>query len=126
MNVRRVTTPRDAASAATLIHGYRRWMEVQLGTTAEESAPHMLPELDAPAEHYARVGGGLLLASTPGRGAGVVAVRPDDADGAEIKRLFVRRESRGSGAGRVLLEAAIDVPRRGGGPRRAPRDPRAS
>src|SRR4051812_41749730 len=111
MDVRAATTPRDAVSAAALIDEYRRWVEAALGVRAEDEAASLLPELTAPAEHYARTGGVLWLASAGGEDVGLVALRPDGAGDAEIKRLFVRPQARAGGAGRALVAAALELAR---------------
>ena len=58
--------------------------------------------------------GALLLAELDGRPVGCVAMRPWNTETAEMKRLFVRPEGRGSGAGRALAEAVIACARRAG------------
>lgn len=57
---------------------------------------------------YAPPQGTILLA---GDGAGVVAMRALDPFTAEMKRLFVRPGAQGTGLGRALAEAVIDVAR---------------
>src|SRR6267378_1646190 len=46
--------------------------------------------------------------------SGCVALRPLDADTAEMKRLYVRLAYRGQGLGRALAEAAIAAARQTG------------
>ena len=56
----------------------------------------------------------LLLAEDEVGAAGCVALRALDARTAEVKRLYVRRRTRGRGTGRVLIEAAIAAARNAG------------
>ncbi|MBS1814501.1 MAG: GNAT family N-acetyltransferase [Acidobacteria bacterium] len=62
---------------------------------------------------YAPPDGALLLARTDeGLALGCVALKkrtlPNGEQACELKRLYVTPESRGTGAGRVLMQAAID------------------
>lgn len=56
---------------------------------------------------YAEPGGCLLLARREGVAVGVVALKPQGKDAAELKRLFVLPAGRGAGLGRRLAEAAL-------------------
>lgn len=59
--------------------------------------------------------GALLLAEHEGRAVGCVALKPlDPPDVSEMKRLFVRPEARGLGAGRALVAAVVDAARGAG------------
>jgi GNAT superfamily N-acetyltransferase len=51
--------------------------------------------------------GGLWVATSDDTGIGCVALRPLDADAAEVKRMFVDAAWRGRGVGRALLDALI-------------------
>lgn len=60
---------------------------------------------------YAPPRGRLLVARLGQRSTGCVALRPLDGESAELKRLWVRPDARSSGAGRALVERAIDEAR---------------
>ncbi|HVT02114.1 MAG TPA: GNAT family N-acetyltransferase [Thermoanaerobaculia bacterium] len=58
---------------------------------------------------------GALLVAESGPGiVGCVAMRPLEGTACEMKRMFVRPEARGSGAGRLLAEEIIAAGRRAG------------
>jgi GNAT superfamily N-acetyltransferase len=61
--------------------------------------------------------GSLLVADVGGRAVGCIALRPlagNDAAAGEVKRLYLRVDARGSGAGRALAEAVIQRARAAG------------
>jgi putative acetyltransferase len=61
---------------------------------------------------YAAPGGCLLIArDAGGEAVGVLALRPRAPAIAEIKRLYVVPQARGTGLGRALLDRAIDEAR---------------
>jgi GNAT superfamily N-acetyltransferase len=57
--------------------------------------------------HYALPEGRLLMAIDDTTVAGCVAMRKIDGETCEMKRLYVRREFRGKGIGRVLVKAIL-------------------
>src|SRR5215471_7035660 len=63
---------------------------------------------------YAPPDGRLLIASANVVAAGCVALRKIAPRICEMKRLYVRREFRGKGLGRILAEAAIEAARESG------------
>lgn len=72
-------------------------------------------ELEAPRTRYGEPAGAAWL-SLDARGVptGIIAVRALGGGIAEVKRMFVRPAHRGSGAGRLLCEAAVDHARAAG------------
>ncbi len=63
---------------------------------------------------YAPPAGTLLIAERDGAAIGCVGLRPLTPGHGEMKRLYVRPSARGTGAGRKLVQAVLDVARRGG------------
>jgi ribosomal protein S18 acetylase RimI-like enzyme len=60
---------------------------------------------------YAPPAGALLIAERAGDVIGCVGLRPLAAGCGEMKRLYVRPSARGTGAGRKLVKAVLDVAR---------------
>ncbi|WP_156722473.1 GNAT family N-acetyltransferase [Streptomyces apocyni] len=107
----------DSADAAALWAAYYtevsdRWFEREYGpghsTPADELEREIAAETGA---DLAPPNGALLIARYDGEAAGCAGVRLIDVRTAELKRVFVRKEMRGKGAGRVLIPAVEDVAR---------------
>jgi GNAT superfamily N-acetyltransferase len=65
-----------------------------------------------PGDYASERGGALLLAWFGDTCCGCVALRAFDDERCEMKRLYVRADARGLGAGRLLAEAVIERARR--------------
>lgn len=65
-------------------------------------------------ERYAGERAGFWVAEDAGAVVGTVALRVKDADTCELKRLYVRADTRGSGVGRALYAHAEAFARRAG------------
>lgn len=71
-------------------------------------------ELESLPGAYAAPRGRILLAWAAGVAVGCVALRPIDGGCCEMKRMYVRPESRGTGLGRALAEAILAEARSAG------------
>ena len=93
----------------TLFQEYAADLSIDLGFQDFEQEIATLPG------EYAPPRGAVLLAWVDGCPAGCCALRPLDAsdypNGAEMKRLYVRKAFRGFGLGRHLAEKILDVAR---------------
>src|SRR5215472_4257741 len=99
----------DMDTVAELFREYAAGLDIDLDFQDFEGELESLPGAYAPPK------GALLLAEIDGETVGCVAVRAIHATKfCEMKRLFVRRSARGTGAGRALAEAAVADGRRMG------------
>jgi len=103
MKVHTAVSGGDFDEARALFREYDASLDIDLGFQGIEEEIATLPG------KYASPKGALFLArDTGGQAIGCVGVRPFARPGAcELKRLYVRYEVRGSGAGRALVAEAI-------------------
>jgi putative acetyltransferase len=108
--IERGLAERDRAAIVALLREYEGSIGVSLCFQGFEAEVTGLPG------DYAPPGGAMLLARDAKGGglAGMVALRPvrDAPDLCEMKRLYVRPATRGSGLGRELAMAVLDEARR--------------
>ncbi len=98
----RPAQPEEMDLVRVLFREYQAFIAVDLCFQSFEEELAGLPGRYAPPQ------GAILIA---GDGAGVVALRAIDPFTAEMKRLFVRPSQQGTGLGRALAEAVVDVAR---------------
>lgn len=105
-----VTSPGDrrVEQARSLLIEYADSLRVDLSFQSFDEELSVFPE------SYLPPGGALILATRGDALAGSVAMRRLDARTCEMKRLYVRPESRGLGVGRALAVAVIDSARSAG------------
>ncbi|MCC8166591.1 MAG: GNAT family N-acetyltransferase [Planctomycetes bacterium] len=100
-NAIRIEPATDMAIVRTLFREYAVELGIDLSFQSFDNELASLPG------KYAGPDGAILVAVTDREAAGVVALRRHDDTVAEMKRLYVRPEYRGTGTGRRLVEALI-------------------
>ncbi|WP_300055460.1 GNAT family N-acetyltransferase [uncultured Roseobacter sp.] len=119
VRIRAATTAADLEAVRGLCWDYRAYLtgfSPELRPLMETFYPEagytaLMQEL---AEKHARPRGIILLAELDGRPVGCGMTHPLNDQDAEIKRVFVRAEARGSGAGQALSQALVDQARADG------------
>jgi GNAT superfamily N-acetyltransferase len=108
LTIRAVTTAEDMGPVRALFREYAASLGFDLGFQNFEQELAGLPG------SYAPPSGCLLLATVGDESAGCVALKKLDDGVCEMKRLFVRSASRGTGLGRTLVERVIEEAKRMG------------
>ncbi len=98
-------TPAQVEEARTLFREYEKWLDVDLCFQGFEEELAQLPG------KYAKPNGRLLLAKVEKEFAGCIALRKINDGVCEMKRLFVRKDFRGLGLGKILIEKLINEAR---------------
>ena len=101
MNLIQATTPKEIETARELFKEYEAWIGISLCFQNFDREVANLPG------DYAPPRGRLFLASEIDTIVGCIALRAIVENTCEMKRLYVRREFRGRGLGRRLVESVI-------------------
>ena len=102
MHIRLAESPADVALVRELWGEY--WESIGLPMDFQGFGE----ELEGLPGVYGAEGGALLLATYNDEPAGTIAMRRLDRTSGEVKRLYVRRQARGRGCARSLVEAVIE------------------
>lgn len=92
--------------ARTIFREYEKWLGLDLCFQGFEEEMRSLPG------RYAKPDGRLILAYKDGELAGGIALRKIGDGICEMKRLYLRENSRGGGIGRELIEKLIEEARK--------------
>jgi molybdopterin-guanine dinucleotide biosynthesis protein A/GNAT superfamily N-acetyltransferase len=113
-----VNTPADLEALPVRIVPFRREHVAAFRTLVTETLPEfgfsadpdLDPDLEDPSGYYAAI----WVALVDGEVVGSIALRDLGGDILELKRMYLRKASRGRGAGRRLLTTALDWARANG------------
>lgn len=100
--IKEVTSKDDIKSIQTLFLEYAEWLSLPLCFQRFDKELATLPGKYSPPE------GRLYLVTVDGENAGCIGLRKFSDGICEMKRLYVRTESRGNGIGKALVERIIE------------------
>jgi len=103
IEIKAAHTPADFLVAKELILEYIEWLAFDL------AFQHIDKELNSLPEMYGDPDGGLVLARINDKAVGVAGIRKYADRECELKRMFVKPESRGLGIGKLLITACIEI-----------------
>lgn len=117
MRIRQLNSIDETRQLESLISDYvwflSRDMDDKLGVSFDAAAL-LASSMNGLAKVVPPEGRSFVAETDGGEAIGMVFLRNSGADAMEIKRLYVRPEGRGTGAGRALVEAAVSEARTSG------------
>lgn len=112
--VRQATTTADFQQAQLLLRDYVDWMREAGGFDPFDAQPEFAHEIETLPAYYGQPGRTLFVARLGGDVVGTVAIRLHEDGSSELKRMYVRPTTRGSGIADELIGAALDHARANG------------
>lgn len=82
--------------------------DIMSGEFSKENKAYSYQDLDNLTEHYGGDRDIFLVAEKDGKVIGTAAIKEDSSDSALLRRIFVHRDYRGKGYGRMLLNKAME------------------
>jgi len=96
-------TDEDYKIASELFKEYAAWLNIDL------SFQHFEEELTILKQMYIQPEGGIVLCKLNNECIGCVGVRKIDSNTAELKRMFIKPAFQKKGAGKMLLQKAVEL-----------------
>jgi carbonic anhydrase len=96
-------TTTDFTHAKKLILEYVSWLGIDFSYQDFDQEMETLPKMYGPNR------GGLFIAFKNGEAVGIAGLRKFNEQDAELKRMYVKPDSRGLGIGQLLLSACIET-----------------
>ena len=106
-----VTTPPEIEAAREILREYTTWAFHDHDSSGAPTFANLEAELATLPGKYGPPDGRLLLAAVDGKTAGCIALRRQDADSGEVKRLYVRPDFRGHRIGERLVARLLEEAR---------------
>ncbi|MCK0189858.1 GNAT family N-acetyltransferase [Arenibacter sp. F20364] len=103
IKIKLASTATDFSNAKELILEYVAWLGIDLSFQNFEKEMEGLPQMYSPSE------GGLFIAYKDGDAVGIAGLRKFSELDGELKRMYVKPNSRGLGLGALLLTACLDA-----------------
>ena len=103
INIKTAKNAKDFSAGKEIILEYVEWLGIDLSFQDFEKEINNLQEI------YSEPNGGLILASINNKIVGVAGIRRFENKDCELKRMYVKKDYRNSGIGRLMLEYAIKL-----------------
>ncbi|MBU2903258.1 MULTISPECIES: GNAT family N-acetyltransferase [Arenibacter] len=106
IEIKLAQTTTDYLAAKELILEYVAWLGIDLSFQNFDKEMAGLPEMYNPED------GGLYIAYINGEAVGIAGIRRFNQQDCEVKRMYVKPNSRGLGIGQLLLKQCLDTARK--------------
>ena len=106
IEIKMAQTATDFLAAKELILEYVAWLDIDLSFQNFDKEMEGLPQMYSPKD------GGLFIAYINKEAVGIAGIRRFNEEDCEVKRMYVRPNSRGLGIGQLLLKQCLDTARK--------------